>query len=439
MKRYLGALLLGATLLVPGGMAAASSGEAFFSTALNYTVQIRAAVPIPFEEDRKGTRRGAGFVVDAARGWIMTNAHVVSRSPSRVEVAFYGTGFVEAQKVYVDPHLDVAIIQVPRMPDNAVAAPLDCGELPRVGHPVGAFGHPSNLRFTGTRGIISGVTSRFQGEALQTDAPINGGNSGGPLISLETGRIVGINTAQLRGQQNTNFAVAMRYACRVLDLLEQGVDPSPPDLRLAFFRDTDDEKILKVARNYGAAERLPLRNGDIIREVVGVPGRIQNETQLLHALRGRLDGFRLKIERGGSEMIVEGRAEPQPHVVDARGVLAAGLLFAPIPVKDTPEFTDSRFMVHHIERGSEGESKELNKGDILELLDGEPVITMEDLHRRLSRANGVVTLTLKRFGGGDRMFSYLERRIVVTGVEWIAERTPAGALAQRPEPHAAHN
>ena len=74
---------------------------------------------------------------------------------------------------------------------------MDCGTIPAVGHPVGAFGHPEDLRFTGTRGIISGFTSKFGEDRLQTDAPINPGNSGGPLISLETGKVVGINTDQL--------------------------------------------------------------------------------------------------------------------------------------------------------------------------------------------------------------------------------------------------
>src|SRR6185436_8104784 len=209
----------------------AATGEDVFKTALNYTVQVRATLPVPFDGDRKGSGLGAGFVVDAERGWIMTNAHVVGRSPSRVEVAFHGREFVEAAKVYVDPFLDVAIVRLAdRTAASGVEAPrLECGSVPAVGHPVGAFGHPWRLQFTGTRGIISGVTARYRTELLQTDAPINQGNSGGPLISLESGRIVGINTAGIRGAQNTNFAVASKYACRILELLQKGEDPSPPD------------------------------------------------------------------------------------------------------------------------------------------------------------------------------------------------------------------
>ena len=72
---------------LPGAVPQACANEDVFKTALKYPVQVRATLPVPFDGDRKGSGLGAGFVVDAERGWIMTNAHVVGRSPSRVEVA----------------------------------------------------------------------------------------------------------------------------------------------------------------------------------------------------------------------------------------------------------------------------------------------------------------------------------------------------------------
>ena len=300
-----------------------TSNEDAFKTALKYTVQIRATVPVPFDGDRKGSGLGAGFVVDAARGWIMTNAHVVGRSPSRVEVAFHGQEFAEATKIYVDPFLDLAIVRVAdRNATKDIQAPrLECGSVPQVGHPVGAFGHPWRLQFTGTRGIISGVTAKYRTELLQTDAPINQGNSGGPLISLENGRIVGINTAGIRGAQNTNFAVASKYACRILELLQKDQDPSPPDLQLVYFRDVDSRKELRVARSYGGEETLKLLPGDVIKQVIGVDGTIENETQLLHALRGRLAESSLKVVRSGQETIVCGQ-----QAADAPRARSAGRL-----------------------------------------------------------------------------------------------------------------
>ncbi len=432
MKQALRGTLAACTLIAAFGAAAADNSETIFSQALNYTVQIRTAVATPLEGDLKGTQRGAGFIVDVERGWVLTNAHVVSRSPSRVEVAFQGQSYAEAEKIYVDPHLDLAVVRV-AIPDGqrVQAATLECGDLPRVGHPVGAFGHPWNMRFTGTRGIVSGVTSRMYTELLQTDAPINQGNSGGPLISLDTGRIVGVNTAQLRGSQNTNFAVGMKYACRVIELLRAGRDPSPPALPVVYFNDQDDERVLKVARNYGGSN-LDLRPGDIIRGVVGVAGSVQNETQLYHALRGRLESFSLRVERAGAEIIVSGSTPAHASALEVQGVVAGGVFFAPTPMRDVAEVRVGTLMVHHVERGSDGDAKELRRGDFIEALNGEAVLSLEQLRERLAAAGGDVTLTLKRYSGGDRVFTYIERRLRIEGVDWVGRRSaqePAG-LAQ---------
>ena len=91
----------------------------------------------------------------------------------------------------------IARVVAPTAP-HVNAPTLDCGTMPPVAHSVGAFGHPWGFRFTGTRGITSAVTTRLGPNMLQTDAPINEGNSGGPLISLETGKVVGINTAKIK-------------------------------------------------------------------------------------------------------------------------------------------------------------------------------------------------------------------------------------------------
>jgi S1-C subfamily serine protease len=420
------AALLRATALCATAPLAAGAdlSEEIFKGALRYTVQVRTTLPVPFHGDRKGSGLGAGFVVDAGRGWVMTNAHVVGRSPSRVEVALHGEEYSEATKVYVDPFLDLAIIRVPeRVDTRGIAEPrLECDGVPPVGHPVGAFGHPWRLPFTGTRGIISGVTARYRTELLQTDAPINQGNSGGPLISLDSGRIVGINTAGIRGAQNTNFAVAIKYACRVLQLLREDKDPSPPDLKLVYFRDIDNRKELRVARSYAGDGMLRLLPGDVIRQVVGESGAIENETQLLHALRGRLANSSLKVLRQEQETIVSGAKLPMDRVLETRGVYASGVLFGPITIRDALEIGARGLMVHHVEPGSIGEAQEIEKSDLLEAVDGAPVLEVDELHARLDDArakNRRVTLTFKKLAGGDAMFSYTQRNLLVRGVQII--------------------
>ena len=430
MKVYSGLACLTSLLAIAPLAARADLSEDIFKGALRYTVQVRTTLPVPFDGDRKGSSLGAGFVVDAARGWIMTNAHVVGRSPSRVEVALNGQEYSEAAKVYVDPFLDLAIIRVSeRVETKGIAEPrLECEGVPPVGHPVGAFGHPWRLPFTGTRGIISGVTARYRTELLQTDAPINQGNSGGPLISLESGRIVGINTAGIRGAQNTNFAVAIKYACRVLQLLQEEQDPSPPDLKLVYFRDIDNRKQLKVARSYAGDGTLKLLPGDVIRQVVGETGPIENETQLLHALRGRLANSSLKVLREGQEALVSGTKLPMRRVLETRGVYASGVLFGPITIRDALEIGARGLMVHHVEPGSIGEAQEIEKSDLLEAVDGAQVMDIDDLHARLNDARGKrqrITLTFKKLAGGDALFTYTQRNLLVGDLRIIGPQPAA--------------
>ena len=410
------------------------ANEDVFKDALRYTVQIKSTVPIPFSGDRKGSGLGAGFLVDSKRGWIMTNAHVVSRSPARIELAFHGQEFVPASKVYVDPFLDFAIVKADDGVDTQgiKVPPLECDALPKVGHPVGAFGHPWRLQYTGTRGIISGVTARYHTELIQTDAPINQGNSGGPLISLENGRIVGINTASIIGGQNTNFAVATKYVCRIFRLLQQGVDPSPPDLKLAYFRDVDNRKELRVARSYAKDGMLKLLPGDVIKSVAGFDGAIENETQLLHALRGKLDNSSLTVLRGGDEIVVSGRKTSLPKVLEKRGVYASGVLFAPVTIRDAGEIGAIGLMVHHVESGSIGEAQEIRRADLLETLDGAPVIDVDEFHSRLAEAREAgrrVTLNFRRLGTGEVLFTYTQRRLAIADLRMIG---PADQAAMTP-------
>ena len=412
-------LMLGA----PPAVAQPESSETYFKRALQYTAQLRTVVTLPFEGDRKGAMRGAGFLVDAERGWIMTNSHVVSGSQALVQAGFTDNEFMDARRVYVDPFLDLAIVQVDPARTKGIPVPaLECDRMPQVGHPVGAFGHPWGLRYTGTRGIISGITSRFEFEVLQTDAPINQGNSGGPLISMENGRIVAINTMTIRGAQNTNFAISSVYACRILRLLQQGIDPSPPELTWVTFRDVDERRMLRIARNF-APSGLALEPGDVVRGVVGVMERIDNDTQLVHALRGRLDGFRLNVVRGGKEIELAGRLPPAARVMERRGILVGGVLISESRYRDGPDVGAPLLVVHHVEPGSPGQSAEIGPGDLIEAVAGRPVRSLEELASALAeqgKTRRVAPVVLRRLGGGQRAyFSFLERPMPLTGIQLV--------------------
>lgn len=154
--------------------------EDVFNQAKRYTVEVKASVETPIFDDNVGLVKGAGFLVDSDRGWILTNNHVSTMSQSRISVRFMGEREIQAKRIYIDTFHDLSILQVDAKETiSKTAAELDCIELPSTGHPVGAYGHPWGFKYTGTMGVVSGVTSKHGRVMLQTDAPINGGNSGG--------------------------------------------------------------------------------------------------------------------------------------------------------------------------------------------------------------------------------------------------------------------
>ena len=108
MKRFISKLKLlicGVIITLFVSSDVKANDEKIFEDANSYTVKIKIQVEIPFEEDEAGVFSGAGFLVDQKRGWIMTNAHVVSKSPSKVEVAFKDQDYHLAKKIYIDNYL----------------------------------------------------------------------------------------------------------------------------------------------------------------------------------------------------------------------------------------------------------------------------------------------------------------------------------------------
>ena len=422
---------MGALIVVGMGLSGANAQdtEGAFKAALTYTVKIDMAVELPMHsEDEKGAFFGAGFLVDAGRGWFMTNVHVFSHSPARIRVSRRGVAGVPARRIWLDPYLDLALIEVSdrKFLDGMTAAPLECGELPTVGHPVGAFGHPWGLPWTGTRGIISGRAGPFEPGALLTDAPINSGNSGGPLISLRTGKVVGINTAALVGEgiQNINFALAMKYACRILRLRQEGRDPSPPSGLLVFVSGSDDNP-LTVARNYLGSQYIPLHHGDIIQEVVGEPGPVATEAEFMDALRGRLDAAELGVERGDTERVLKGAFPPAENLLQRKSVFASGVVFVLRRSFDSQEVNIGDIASCYVAPGSPGQSAGVHAGDTVESVNGRPMHELGEVYATLEQAHGnrrSVLVELKRLEGpkGRSFFSYFGVHLPIEGLRWVS-------------------
>jgi S1-C subfamily serine protease len=422
-------LALLSTLLLAASASAQSTGEDAFRSATDWTVQVRTAVAEPFIEDEQGTWFGAGMLIDARRGWILTNAHVAGRSYGKTSIAFKDGRAIGAKRIYVDPYLDLAVLayDTGKLPAKGATANLNCTAIPPVGHPVGAFGHPWGFRFTGTRGITSAVTTRLGTNMLQTDAPINEGNSGGPLISLETGQVIGVNTAKIKEEsvEGLSFAVPMPYACRILDLLQQGKDPSPPARLVYFSRDENDEQTMVIARSRLPAGTLDLRVGDEILGVVSPARATPTETDLMDALRGRLDAVTLQVRRGATVIDVPGRWPAAPPVTQRRAVWIGGALLAEAEaltaglIEGTPAL-----MVHHVSPGSEAEAAGLMDYDLVMSAERSPVNSIEALvkfARAAQAGDRPLELMLLRLGSesSDDLFMHERRMLPVSELRLV--------------------
>lgn len=416
------ALMLAAT-------AGAQNGEEAFREAAEWTVLVRTAVSEPFIEDEYGTWFGAGLLVDAGRGWVLTNAHVAGHSPGKISIAFQDGRSVAARRLYVDPYLDLAVLAYdPKRltPKNHVPV-LDCDSWPPVGHPVGAFGHPWGFRYTGTRGITSAFTTRLGPNMLQTDAPINEGNSGGPLISLVTGRVVGINTAKIKEEsvEGLSFAVPAPYACTVLDLLREERDPSPPASLVDFARDENDEQTMIVARSRLPPGAPELRAGDEILGFADGTRTFATATDFVDAMRGRLDDAALRIRRDGRVLAVRGRWPAAEQVTARRGLGISGALFAAAePLTRGLIAGPPAVMVHHVEPGSEADAAGLMAYDLLVSADGAPVDSLGTLRARASTAAAAarpLELLLLRFTPEthEELFVHERRLLPVEGLRVI--------------------
>ena len=296
--------------------------------ASNYAVRIKSTIRYAFAEDSAGTSNGAGFLVDKARGWVLTNAHVSGRGTADLEVSFKGHEYFDAKPVYIDPELDFAVIAVEQknIPETAVEARLDCSDRALNGLAVAAFGHPHGLTYSASRGIISQVRYYDGVDWVQTDAAINPGNSGGPLIELDSGEIVGINSMGLKDTEGLNFAVPSKPICKILSLMRNNKNPSPPKLPISFAVNEESEEYLIVS--VGTHEKLPdgIKVGD---RVTGVNGEaVDTPTKLKTALRGQSGEAKLQLRRGEKELDALISVEPEKKILDRKYVLADGAMIA---------------------------------------------------------------------------------------------------------------
>jgi S1-C subfamily serine protease len=185
----------------------------------------------PFFGPQPATRLGSGFVIDKS-GRIVTNYHVIEGA-QEVEVNFSGDDRVPARVVGSDPSTDLAVLEIDAQARALTPLPLGNSDAVRVGDSVVAIGNPFGLERTVTAGIVSALQREIVApngytidEVIQTDAPINRGNSGGPLLNAE-GEVIGVNSqiesSEGGGNVGIGFAVPISTVREVVSqILENG-------------------------------------------------------------------------------------------------------------------------------------------------------------------------------------------------------------------------
>jgi serine protease Do len=414
--RWWAAIVRGLQAVVLIGLLAASAGaqesaETIFRDARAYTVRIRTRISTPFMEDVRGSFDGAGFLVDAQRRWVLTNAHVVGQSPSTIQAAFADGAFRPARKIYVDSFTDVAVIEVADDGKQHPVAPINCDGSPDIGEGVGVFGHPLGMPFTGTRGIVSGKTDQFIADLIQTDATVDHGNSGGPMIALRDGKVVGIATAGAGGSKadRVNFATPMRDVCRILTLLREGISPEPPRMEFSLLIDEDGRHTLEVGASYDQS-RWPFQPGDRILAVGAERQGIATLSNLITALRGRQGMVPIRVTRHGREVEIRTKPGRQPSVLARRGVSIDGALIAEFAFEDSPSPKERiRLVVHSIEPGSGAEARGLEEMDILQSIDDRRFGDLESLLGYLDRrpkGSPIRMVFMRASDSTDRLFEF---------------------------------
>jgi S1-C subfamily serine protease len=219
-----------------------------------------------------GRALGSGFVLDKA-GHIATNYHVIDGA-DEIRVSFSNRDTVEAELVGTDPSTDLAVLQVETSATALTPLSLGNSDAVEVGDPVVAIGNPFGLDRTATAGIVSAIQRRITApnqfqidHVIQTDAPINHGNSGGPLLN-DRGQVIGVNTqietgGTAMGNVGIGFAVPSNT---VKDVVAQILRKGHVDH--AYLGISGQPVSADVARTYN----LPTRSGVLVATVTSGSG-----------------------------------------------------------------------------------------------------------------------------------------------------------------------
>ncbi len=364
---------------------------------------------------REVASAGSGVIVDAERGYIVTNHHVVGEADT-IQISLMDGSVHDAEIVGSDPATDIAVIKVDA--DNLTEMAIGDSTSARVGDFVIAIGNPFGLGHTVTSGIISalgrtGISRDGYEDFIQTDASINPGNSGGALVNMN-GELIGINSAIISrsgGNVGIGFAVPTEIASsimrQILDFGEirrglLGVNIQTIDAQAAEALGIDIENgaLITGIQVESAAEIAGLQVGDIIVEVnekkVDGAAELRNKIGLLRS------GEQVKItyvrdNKTHSTKAELGQAQSQMVLGEEIHPGLAGSVFAA-----SSTTADSGVEISEVREGTAAAQRGLRTGDLITHVNRARVQDLQDLREIASRYD-ILFLNVRR---GDRALMF---------------------------------
>lgn len=371
---------------------------------------------------------GSGFIIDE-QGYILTNNHVIERA-DKIKVLLSDEEELDAEVVGRDPKTDIALIKIePTKPLQPVK--MGNSDKLEVGEWVIAIGNPFGLEHTVTAGIVS-AKGRVIGagpydDFIQTDASINRGNSGGPLINMR-GEVVGINTAIIERAQGIGFAIPINMAKQILhQLKEKGevtrgwlgvmIQKVTPELAKQFGLEKSEGALVAQVMEGSPAKKAGIKREDIIIEFDHK--KIHKMSELPRIVANTPVGKRVEVKviRQGREkelkvMVAELKEE---KVAKAEGFATEKELG--LTVQDlTPEIAKhlgisekAGVLVSEVKVGSPAHEAGIRRGDIIKEIDRQPIEDLKGYKRQMAKLKGKDDILMLIQREENTFFVVLER------------------------------
>lgn len=354
---------------------------------------------------------GSGVIIDAEKGYVLTNNHVVSQA-QKISVQLNDGREFEAKLVGSDDQSDIAVLQIQK-PINLTQITVADSDKLRVGDFAVAVGNPFGLGQTATSGIISalgrsGLNLEGLENFIQTDASINRGNSGGALLNLN-GELIGINTAILApggGSIGIGFAIPSNMAKNLAQQLIQfgeikrgllgikGMEMSA-DIAKAFNLDVQRGAFVsEVLPNSGSA-KAGIKSGDVITSLNDKPLNSFAELRSRIATTEPGTTVKLGIVRDGKPMTVEVTLDKSSSSTASAEQIAPALQGASLSDGQLKDGTKG-IVVNNVEKGSAAAQLGLHKDDVIVGINRDRVQSIADMRKVLETAPSVVALNIVR-------------------------------------------